>query len=300
MVQEGAAATSLNHCSWQNRQTVAWDAELIPQDDKLPNAVRAAILGGKRRVLFIEGTSTSVDFRLLRLLVPEWTLKPIGGCEEVTRAVKGLRAISDYNWIEATGIVDRDNLSDDECEKLRQHGVFPLGVHEVENLYYTKPVLQRLAEAQARILERDPYELLAAALQKALAALSAPATRDRLAGAVAAAQIRRRLTEAAPSRDQVETGKDLLSIRIDNPFKAARQQLEQFVAAEDLDTIVKRYPIRDTSLQQRVATELGFQKTSHLQSAARHQLTMDTELLTALRRLAGPLPGWGSSSLSCQ
>ena len=203
--------------------------------------------------------------------------------------MKGLRAISDYNWIEATGIVDRDNLSDDECEKLRQHGVFPLGVHEVENLYYTKPVLQRLAETQARILERDPYELLASARQKAMAALS-PATRDHLAGVVAAAQIRRRLTESAPSRDQVETGKDLLSVPIDNPFKAARQQLEQLVAAEDLDTIVKRYPIRDTPLQQRVATELGFQKTSHLQSAARHQLTMDTELLTALRRLAGPLP----------
>lgn len=290
MVQEGAAAISLNDCSWQNGQTVAWDAELIPQDDKLPNAVRAAILGGKRRVLFIEGTHTSVDFKLLRLLLPEWTLKPIGSCDEVTRAVKGLRATGDYNWIEATGIVDRDNLSDDECEKLRQHGVFPLGIHEIENLYYTKPVLQRLAEAQARILERDPDELLASTRQKALAALSAPATLDRLAGVVAAAQIRRRLTEAAPSRDQVATGKDLLNIPIDNPFKAARQQLEWFVTAEDLDTIVKRYPIRDTPLEQRVATQLGFQKTSHLQSAARHQLTMDTELLTALRRLAGPLP----------
>ena len=47
LVREGAAAVSLNDCSWNNGTTVAWDAELIPHDDALPNAVRAAILGGK-------------------------------------------------------------------------------------------------------------------------------------------------------------------------------------------------------------------------------------------------------------
>ena len=47
LVQEGAAAVSLNGCSWNNEKTVAWDAELIPHDDALPNAVRAAILGGE-------------------------------------------------------------------------------------------------------------------------------------------------------------------------------------------------------------------------------------------------------------
>ena len=290
LVQEGAAAVSLNDCSWNNGTTVAWDAELIPHDDALPNTVRAAILGGKRRVLFIEGTPTSIDFKLLRLLLPEWTLKPVGGCEEVTRAVKGLQASGDYNWIEATGVVDRDHLSSDGCETLRQHGVFPLGVHEIENLYYTRPMLQRLAETQALILERDSDELLASARHQALAALSEPATLDYLASVVVTARIRRRLNEAAPKRAQVMSGEDLIDIHIDNPFKAARQQLEQSVTDEDLDTIVKRYPIRDTPLQQRVATELGFQKASHLQNAARRQLTIDKELLSALRRLAGPLP----------
>ena len=249
----------------------------------LPNAVRAAILGGKRRVLFIEGTPTSIDFKLLRLLLPEWTLKPIGGCDEVTRAVKGLKAIDDYNWIEAAGVVDRDHLSNDECATLRQHGVFPLGVHEIENLYYTRPMLERLAETQALILERDSDELLASVRHKALAALSAPATLDHLAAVVATAQMRRRLNEVAPPRDQVASGEDLLDIHIDNPFKAARQQLEQYVTDENLDTIVKHYPIRDTPLQKRVATELGFQKTSHLQNAARRQLTIDKELLEPFR-----------------
>ena len=290
LVQEGAAAVSLNGCSWRNGKTVGWDAELIPNDDALPNTVRAAILGGKRRVLFVEGTPTSIDFKLLRLLLPEWTLKPIGGCEEVTRAVKGLQASADYNWVEAAGVVDRDHLSNEDCEKLRQRGVFPLGVHEIENLYYTRPMLERLAETQAPIVEQDSDELLASARCKALESLGEPAILDHLASIVATAQTRRRLNEAAPQRAEVMSGDDQLDIRIDNPFKVARQQLEQFVRDEDLDAFVKCYPIRDTPFQQRVATELGFRNPRHLQNAARRQLTIDQELLAALRHLAGPLP----------
>ena len=290
LAQEGATAVSLNDCSWKNGKTVAWDAELLPYDDALPDTVRAAILGSKRRVLFVEGTPTSIDFKLFRLLLPEWTIKPIGGCEQVTRAVKGLQASADYSWIEAAGVVDRDHLSDDQCEQLRQHGVFPLGVHEVENLYYSRPMLERLAETQAPIVERDSDELLASARRKALASIAEPATLNYLAGVVATARIRRRLNEAAPSRGDVMSGEDLLHIQVDNPFKAARQQLEQYVMNRDLDTIVRRYPIRDTPLQQRVATELGFQKTRHLQSAARRQLTINQELLATLRHHAGPLP----------
>lgn len=86
------------------------------------------------------------------------------------------------------------------------------------------------------------------------------------------------------------SGDEQLDIRIDNPFKAARQQLEQLVRSEDLDALVKRYPIRDTPFQQRVASKLGFRKPHHLQNAARRQLTIDEELLAELRHLAGPLP----------
>ena len=290
LVREGAAAVSLNDCSWDNGKTVAWDAELLLQDDELPNEVRAAILGGKRRVLFVEGTPTSLDFKLLRLLLPEWPLKPIGGCDEVTRAVKGLRASGGYNWIEAAGIVDCDHRSSDECEALREQGVFPLGVHEIENLYYSRPMLQHLAKRQAPSLERNPDELLSSTRREALGSLSEPAILDYLASNVATAQIRRRLNEAAPTRAQVAAGDDLLCIPLNNPFNTARQQLEQLVKEEDLDTIVTLYPIRDTPLQQRVATELGFRKITHLHNAARHQLTIDEELRGAVRRLAGPLP----------
>lgn len=290
LVQEGAAAVSLNGCSWNDETAVAWDAELIPHDDALLNTIRATILGGKRRVLFVEGTPDSIDFKLLRLLLPEWTLKPIGGCGEVTRAVKGLQASADYTWIQAAGVVDRDHLSNDECEKLRRQSVFPLGVHEIENLYYTEPILQRLADTQAPILERDSDELLTSVHRKAFAALSKPSTLDHLASIVATAQIRRHLNEAAPSRPQVVSNKDLIDIQIDNPFKAARQHLEQLVTNGKLDTIVKYYPIRNTPLQKRVSAELGFRKPRHLQNAARRELTIDKELLAALRALAGPLP----------
>jgi len=55
LVRQGASAVSLSGCSWSGETVTAWDAERLPEDDQMPNVVRQAILGGKRRVLFTEG-----------------------------------------------------------------------------------------------------------------------------------------------------------------------------------------------------------------------------------------------------
>jgi len=137
IVHEGTAAVVLNSCSWANSKAVAWDAELVLSDDQLPKEIRAAILGGKRRVLFIEGTPTSLDLKLLQLLLPQWPLRPIGNSTEVIRAVKGLRASAAYNWIDAVGVADNDQRTDRECDKLREDGFFHQAV--LKSKIFTTP-----------------------------------------------------------------------------------------------------------------------------------------------------------------
>ncbi len=244
LVREGASAVSLSGCSWSGGTAAAWDAELLPEDDQMPNVVRQAILGGKRRVLFIEGRPTSVDFDLLRLLIPKWMLKPIGGCAEVIRIVKGLRASTDYTWIKAAGVIDRDHRTSDECGALRQDGIFPLGVHEIENLYYSQPILQRLAEAQASTLGRNPDELLASARENALASLSSSEDIARLALSVSDAYIRRHLRESAPTKEDIEVGNNPLVVNIDNPFNQELQRLRRLLDNGDLDEVFQHYPIK--------------------------------------------------------
>lgn len=290
LVRQGASAVSLSGCSWSGETVTAWDAERLPEDDQMPNVVRQAILGGKRRVLFTEGRPTSVDFELLRLLSPKWMLKPIGGCSEVIRAVKGLRDSADYTWIEAAGVIDRDQRTSDECAALRQDGIFPLGVHEIENLYYSQPILQRLAEAQAPTLGKDPNELWASVRENALASLSSPEDTARLALRVSDAYVRRHLRESAPTKEDIEAGTNPLVMTMENPFKQELRQLGSLLENDDLDEVCRRYPIRDTRLPQQVAVELGFRRVRHLQNAARHHLRTDRALLDQIRQLAGPLP----------
>lgn len=290
LVRKGASAVSLSGCSWSGGTVGAWDAELLPEDDQMPNVVRQAILGGKRRVLFTEGSPTSVDFDILRLLMPNWMLKPIGGCAEVIRVVKGLRASADYTWIEAAGVIDRDQRTSDECAALRQDGVFPLGVHEIENLYYSRPILRRLAEAQASTLGRNPDELLASVREEALASLSSSEDIIRLALSVSVAYVRRHLREYAPTKENIEVGTNPLVVNIDNPFNQELLRLRQLLDDEDLDEVFQCYPVRETRLPQQVAVELGFRKVRHLHNAARHYLRTDEALLDQIRQIAGPLP----------
>ena len=290
LVREGASAVSLSRCSWSGGTAAAWDAVRLPEDDQMPNVVREAILGGKRRILFTEGSPTSVDFDLLRLLLPKWMLKPIGGCAEVIRVVKGLRASGDYTWIEAAGVIDRDQRTSDECAALRQDGIFPLGVHEIENLYYAQPILQRLAEAQASTLGRNPGDLLASVREKALASLSDSEDIARLAMSVSDAYVRRHLRESAPTKEDIKAGTNPLVINIDNPFNQELKRLRCLLDDNDLDEVSRRYPVRDTGLPHQVAVELGFRRVRHLQNAARHHLRTDEALLTQIQQIAGPLP----------
>ncbi len=296
LVREGADAVVLNGCTWSNGVTDAWDAHQLCAADGLPDTVRSAILGGRGRVLFIEGTRSSLDFRLLRLLCPGWALEPIGGSSEVIRATKGLTASSAYHWIEAAGVVDGDRRTSKECAALRSHGVFSLGVHEIESVYYSAPVLRRLAEIQAPGLEQKPEDLLNKVRANALKSLSEPGTLDHLAAVVATAEIRRHLVEAAPPQAQVAADPAPIELSLENPFLTERQRLERLVNASDLDAIVARYPVRDSGFRGRVVESLGYTSADQLQAAVRHQLTDDEVLLAAIRKLAGPLPGANQSS----
>lgn len=116
----------------------------------MPESARTAILGGRRDLLFIEGEKSSLDERLYELVFPGWTLLPVGNCEQVIRAVAGLRVSSPHHWLTVSGIVDGDGRTEDEKKSLYQHGVLSLPVNEVENLLYSPVVIRAVATRQAK------------------------------------------------------------------------------------------------------------------------------------------------------
>lgn len=150
---ENGQIYSLMGCTWEGLRGVGWELFRVDAPDGIPESARLAILGGRRELLFIEGEKQSLDLRLYKLLFPNWTLIPAGGCDQVIRAVTGLRASQSRHWLNARGVVDGDGRTEDEKSSLRERGILALPVSEVENLYYSDVVMKAVGVKQAEVVD---------------------------------------------------------------------------------------------------------------------------------------------------
>lgn len=191
-----------------DRQPGGWDLRVIDPGDDIPESARRAILGGRRRILFLEGERHSLDLRLYQVLFPNCTLMPVGGCDQVVRAVGGLVASEAHHWAQGRGIVDGDGRGAAERSALEAKGVLALAVDEVESLYYCEVVRRAVADRQAQTLGRQTNELFDASTQRGLSAIRAGDTRHRLAASIAQKITYRSLFDDLPSRTDLAAGVD--------------------------------------------------------------------------------------------
>jgi hypothetical protein len=278
---------TLAACAWAGGSVVAWDLQTVDPQDQLPESARLAILGGRRDVLFIEGDAHSLDTRIYQILFPRWTLFPAGGCDQVIRAVAGLRSSDSHHWVTAQGVVDGDGRDPAEREALRTRGIVALPVSEVENLYYLSEVLSAVAAKQAEVTGKSSEDLVAAAKDAAMKALGEGATLERLATGLAMSALRRRLVDHVPKAFDSQV--DPIEVSVPSPYPAIYQSLHAYHQAGDYDGLVREIPIRDTAVRSRIVKALGFQNTDDYESAARVRLRNDAELTASLQKMIGPL-----------
>ena len=86
-----ARVLMVRSCGWEGETPKAWDVEVLGQDDGLPDELKFAILGARKRILFVEGTERSLDSSLYRALFPGFSVIPRGNCRDVREAVRGLQ-----------------------------------------------------------------------------------------------------------------------------------------------------------------------------------------------------------------
>ena len=287
LASESAQLVVLSECVWAGAQANGWTLHALGADDALPDGVRTAILGGRSRLLFIEGELHSLDSRLYAILVPGWSRNPVGGCEQVIRAVVGLRSSASYHWVEGRGIVDRDGRDDDERAALKEKGILVLPVHEIESLYYLPMLISAVAAQQAAIQEGDPTELLQSAVDAALGALAEPGTAERLAATLSAQMVARRAAASLPDAKALEAGAKTVTFEVESPFETLLFSFRQCLAEKNLEQLVAEFPIRETALRTRVAKALGFIDCDKYEAAVRSRLRADNELLATLRMFIG-------------
>lgn len=280
----------LEGVAWTDDKPSGWDVEILEAGADVPESSRIAILGGRRRVLFLEGDSHSLDLRLYSELFPEWALIPIGGCDQVVRAVAGLRDSGPLHWVTPVGLVDGDGRDGSERDSLHERGVVVLGLSEVENAYYCEVARSEVGRRQAQTLGLDPGEMTANAANAALAELGRDGVAQRLAGDVAQKSVARRLGLLSPSVDDIPSDGADISIVIDNPLADLTERFYELLAADDLEGLIREFPIRETGVRISVAKALGFRSTDDYERAVLERLRVDPAVRDSVVDVTGGPP----------
>ena len=284
----GGEVCSLMGCTWAGQDAAGWELFSVEASAEIPEAARLAILGGRRELMFIEGEIHSLDLRLYKLLFPTWTLFPVGGCDQVIRAVTGLRTSQSHHWLNARGVVDGDGRTEAEKSSLYARGILALPVSEVENLYYADAVMKAVAARQAESVDQSSDTLTKKAQETALQVLGDHGTPERLAAALALSAVRRRVLEDLPT--SIDTTSASVTVSVPSPYAELLSRIKTLLDAGDLEGLIQLVPIRDTALRDRVARALRFQTVADYEAAAGVRIREDATLAAKVRSLIGPMP----------
>lgn len=276
----------LERCEWgADGEVSLWHGSSIESGESFPEPLRAAIVGGRRRSLFVEGTQSSVDRTLLALLLPAYTVVPAGGSAEVTRSVKGVRDTEALHRIHAVGVVDRDRRDQAEIDDLLASGVTVLRVHEAENLLYTEPCLLAVAELTEALGGLDAEAAVRTAIESGLLAFEEPGVVDRIAAQVAVERMRRQVLEEIPSPADL-TPDPALTVALDNPYAEEVERLADIVKRRDYQSLLSEYPVRETGFRANVARTFELKRYRYEQ-AVLASLRRSSDLRAELLRLSG-------------
>lgn len=121
-----------------------WVIEKI-ESQELPEDLLLDLLGNRKNVLFVEGTSGSYDTQLYSLLYKDYYVVPCGSCTQVIARTKAFNNTGLLHHFKAFGIIDRDYRSDYEIEAYKSDNIFTIDVAEVENLFITEELIRAIA-----------------------------------------------------------------------------------------------------------------------------------------------------------
>ena len=284
----GTRSLLLRSCIFEGQNAIAWVADElgagVPADDHL----KRDLLGSRRRVLFVEGTETSIDKPLYSVIFPMVSIVPKGSCTDVERAVAGSRAAEDVHWLRAYGVVDGDGLDADQLEAKRERGVYGLPFYSAEAVYYHPVVIKRIASQQASTLGMDKDDLMLSAMKAGVSAIRGHT--ERLSKKAAKKAIRKATLEQIPNDDELLEGNDLcIQNHAKDILTRRRCELDAAVEKDDWEQVLRLCSVKESNSLKKISSVLRFINRRDYLAAVRKLLAEDSEALSAVRALFGNL-----------
>ena len=281
---EKARTLLLRSCKFNESQVETWEADELSTDAPIDDVIKRDLLGARRKILFIEGTESSLDKPLYSLIFPMVSVIPKGTCRDVEQAVLGCRAGEGLHWLCAFGIADGDGFTEDQVKAKREQGIYTLPLYSVEAIYYHPKVMEWVANRQHELNGKDAGLLYQSALKAAIEAV-VPHT-ERLTKNVSKKIVRKLIIDQIPNDDVLLSGHNL---DIVNNSKDIHQRKKDEVNAaldnENWEKFLKKCPIRETPARNQIARALGFQKIDDYELSVRRLLATNDDALTFIRGL---------------
>ena len=285
---EKARTLLLRSCKFNEAQNESqvetWEADELSTNAPIDDVIKRDLLGARRKILFIEGTESSLDKPLYSLIFPMVSVIPKGTCRDVEQAVLGCRAGEGLHWLRAFGIADGDGFTEDQVKAKREQGIYTLPLYSVEAIYYHPKVMEWIAKRQHELNGKDAGLLYQSALKAAIKAI-APHV-ERLAKNVSKKIIRKLIIDQIPNDNVLLSGRNLNIVN--NAKEICQNKKDEIDAAlrkENWSQILKECPIRETSARNQIARALGFQKIDDYELSVRRLLATNDDDLTFVRGL---------------
>ena len=289
----------LRGCIYTGEQVSSWDADFVPVVSEIDDEFKIDILGSRRKIIFVEGTESSLDKPLYSLVFPGISIVAKSSSRDVVYAVTGIRGADGLHWVHARGIVDNDRRFDEEVRSLEEKCVYALSVFSVESIYYHPEMQKRLAAKQANVTGDDADEMVNQANRAAIDAIRISI--DHLSIRTAEKAVRRAYFNHIPNKADISAGADSIDVQIDVATIVAeeRDRLTQELENENLESIFAFYPVRESSALNQIAHCLGFQGRNQYEKAVLNLLVErpeggeggEEDAITFVRSLFGSIVG---------
>ena len=257
----------------------------------MPEDLKRDILGARRTILFVEGTASSLDLPLYSTLFPGLSVIPKRGCNDVKKAVKGLRESREHHRVEVFGLIDRDDRSADQIKELEADNVFALDVCSAEALYYSSDAIAAVANRQAESLGLVSDTMIDSAIQAGLSVLDENSLSERMAARRCERRVRNQIEALAPDwRKIMESGEQLqIPSTVESPYADELSRFRNLANAGDLYGLISRYPLRNSNVFDRIARALQCGNRANYERMVIARVRQDENLDCRLKQRITPL-----------
>ena len=261
----GSRTLLVRGCEYDNNAPTKWDIDRVEPDSTIDEATRADILGSRHKLLFVEGKESSLDKQLYRAVLPNVSVIPRGGFNDVEQTVKNIRESEEYHWLEVYGLIDKDERVSEDIINLESSGIYSLPVRSVESLYYSQEMLEMVMKYTPHLKSKDTSTLLEKAKREAVTAFAESI--NYMCKLIAEHEIRCKMLDKIPSRKD-STFLEPININLEpkQMVSNASEKLREFVDNKDFDTLIATYPVGKTAIPSRIAQVLNMNKKTYEQT----------------------------------